>query len=133
MKNCLVPLFVFTACTAWCADVTVSPGGVTPSLAAAVEKVRALRAAGTIPAGRAAEVEILPGRYRMTEPVTFGPADGGIHFTGAPGGEAVFDGSVELPPFTARADGIWEARVPAGLSFDQLWVNGRRATRARTP
>ena len=114
-------------------DVTVSPGGETPSLAAVVEKVRALRAAGTIPAGRAAEVEILPGRYRMTEPVTFGPADGGIHFMGAPGGEAVFDGSVELPPFTARADGVWEACVPAGLSFDQLWVNGQRATRARTP
>ena len=46
MKNCLVPLFVFTACTAWCADVTISPRGETPSLAAAVEKVRALRAAG---------------------------------------------------------------------------------------
>ena len=119
--------------TAWCADVTVSLGGETPSLAAAVEKVRALRAAGTIPAGRAAEVEILPGRYRMAEPVTLGPADGGIHFTGAQGGEAVFDGGVELPPFTARTDGVWEVRVPAGLSFDQLWVNGTRATRARTP
>ena len=133
MKNCIASVALFAVCTAWCADVTISPGGDVPSLAAAIEKVRALRAAGTIPAGRAAEVEILPGRYRMTEPVTFGPADGGIHFMGATGGEAVFDGSVELPPFTARADGIWEARVPAGLSFDQLWVNGQRATRARTP
>ena len=133
MKNCIASVALFAVCTAWCADVTISPGGDTPSLAAAIEKVRALRAAGTIPAGRAAEVEIRPGRYRMTEPVTFGPADGGIHFTGAAGGEAVFDGSVELPPFMVRADGIWEARVPDGLLFDQLWVNGQRATRARTP
>ena len=116
MKNCLVSLSVFAVCTAWCADVTISPGGDVPSLAAAVEKVRALRTAGTIPAGRAAEVEILPGRYRMTEPVTFGPADGGINFTGAPGGEAVFDGSVELPPFTGLTGPTGESKSTTSAS-----------------
>ena len=31
------------------------------------------------------------------------------------------------------ADGIWTAHVEPGTSFEALWVNGRRATRARTP
>jgi hypothetical protein len=36
--------------------------------------------------------------------------------------------------FTKRRDGLWACRVPESWPrFEQLWVNGVRATRARTP
>ncbi len=109
------------------------PDGDVTTLAAALEKVRALRASGAIPADRVAEVAVEPGRYLVTEPVTFTPADSNVRIVAVKAGRAVFDGGVTLPPFTAGADGIWRARVPAGLAFEQLYVNGHRAQRARTP
>ena len=41
------------------------PDGEVRTLAAALEKVRALRASGTIPSDRVAEVSVEPGRYRF--------------------------------------------------------------------
>ena len=121
------------ACPVLATDVTMSPDGEVRSIAAALEKVRALRAAGAIPHGRVADVSVSPGRYPVAQAATFTPDDSNVRFAAAKEGEAVFDGGVELPPFTAGADGIWRVRVPEGLSFEQLYVNGRRAQRARTP
>lgn len=115
------------------ADVTMNPSGDVKSLQAALEKVRALRAAGTIPADRVADVAVEPGRYAMSEPAVFTPADSRVRFRAATAGAAVFDGGVRLPAFTPDADGVWRAKVPNGLLFEQLYVNGRRAQRARTP
>ena len=125
--------FVLAGADAWAADVTMRPDGEIRTLSAALGKVRALRASGAIPAGCVAEVAVAPGRYPVTEPTTFMPADSNVRFAAAKAGTAVFDGGVALPPFTAGADGLWRARVPAGLVFEQLYVNGRRAIRARTP
>ena len=115
------------------ADVTMSPDGEVSSVAAAVATVRSLRAAGQIPADRAARVAVRPGTYRQTEPAVFGPDDSGIHFTGAGRGVSLVDGGIELPPFSVGEKGVWETSVPAGLRFDQCWVGGKRAQRARTP
>ena len=35
--------------------------------------------------------------------------------------------------FTADQNGLWHLKVPSGLAFDQLVVNGKRATVARSP
>ena len=114
-------------------DVVMTPGGDVATISAALEKVRALRKSGAIPQDRPAVVRIEAGRYAVKEPATFGPADSNIRFIAAAKGRAVFDGGVALPPFKAGADGVWRTRVPDGLDFDQLFVNGRRAQRARTP
>lgn len=115
-------------------DVTMRPDGDVKTIAEALAKVCELREKGEIPTNRAAEVLVTPGVYRMTEPVVFMPTNSSIHFSGVIGKEeAVFDGGVELPPFTAGANGLWETTVPAGMTVEQLWVNDVRATRARTP
>ena len=119
--------------SALAADVTMSPDGEVRTIAAALEKVRALRASGAIPDGRVAEVSVAPGRYAVTKAATFAPDDSNVRFVAAKEGAAVFDGGVALPPFAAGADGVWRAKVPDGLAFEQLYVNGRRAQRARTP
>ena len=117
----------------WAADVTMRPDGEIKTLSAALAKVRALRASGAMPAERVAEVAVAPGRYPVTEATIFTPADSNVRIVAEQAGRAVFDGGVALPPFTAGADGLWRARVPEGLLFEQLYVNGRRAQRARTP
>ena len=70
----------------------VAPGD---SLALAIASAR-LSASRTVVLG--AGVHALPAPLLLTA------ADTGLHLRGEPG--AVLDGGVELPPFTARADGV---------------------------
>jgi len=87
-------------------------------------------------------VIVMGGEYSLKEPFLLTAADSGtakypITYEGAGGGEAVFSGGREIKGFKRGADGVWSVRVPeagsGGWYFEQLWVNGRRAVRARTP
>ena len=121
----------FGAAPASQGDIFVSPTGEVKTIAVALERIRASRKSDE--RCRPVEICIGPGRYRVTAPIVIGPEDSGLHFCGPDDGSAVIDGGVEIGPFVAGADGIWSAKAPKGLLFDQLWVNGRRAVRARTP
>ena len=85
---------------------------------------------------------IAAGTYPVSGPVVFEPADGGtaaapVIYQAEPGARPIFDGGRAITGFSRRPDGLWTAKVPdvaAGRwTFEQLFVNGRRATRARTP
>ena len=115
------------------ADVSVSPGGEVPSPAAALERVRALRAAGRIPADRRAVVRFAPGTYFLDGELEVTAAVAPVAFIGAKGCGTVFSGGRRLGPFTVGKDGVWRCKTPDGLEFEQLWVNGRRAQVARHP
>jgi len=119
------------------AEVRVAPGGPVASLEAARDRVRAIRKEA---GGRREPVTVrfAAGTYRMAGPVAFGPEDGSVAYEAEPGAEVVLDGGREVVGLRARADGLWEAKVPdaaaeGGRPFEQLYVNGRRAVRARTP
>lgn len=114
-------------------DVVVEPGGDVPTPAAAVARVRELRAKGVVPANRTATVRISRGRYPVSEPLTLTPADSGIRFVGDGWQSTVVDGGREIGPFAVNEKGVWVADVPKGFVFEQLWVGDRRAIRARTP
>ncbi|MCB2377310.1 right-handed parallel beta-helix repeat-containing protein [Hymenobacter sp. BT635] len=93
------------------------------------------------------------GQYRLHEPWLFRPEDSGTAASpttieAAPGEQPVLSGGVpvagwqkvagKITGLPAAAQGqVWMAKVPlvAGraLNFRQLWVNSRKATRARTP
>jgi hypothetical protein len=82
------------------------------------------------------------GSYPLTEPVVFGPVDSGteacpITYEAAPGAKPVFEAGLRITGFRRGANGVWTATVPqvktGALYFEQLYVNGRRATRARLP
>ncbi|MGN0853798.1 MAG: hypothetical protein ACI4Q3_10555 [Kiritimatiellia bacterium] len=113
-------------------DVVLAPDGDIRTPAAALAKARELRASGAV-AGRPVEILVKPGRYRLAEPLVLTAADSAVRFRGLCPRTTVFDGGRELKPFVAGADGVWVTDVPAGLVFDQLWVGGRRAQRARSP
>ena len=114
--------------------------GPLATLRGARDAVRRMKAGG----GLNAPVEILfaDGTYPLTEPVLFTPEDSGtsaapITYRAMPGAKPVFDGGRRITGFRRGQDGIWTvtlSEVGEGKwYFEQLWVNGRRATRARTP
>jgi hypothetical protein len=114
--------------------------GPVASLAGGRDAVRRLRADGA--PGEPVRVVFADGEYQMAEPVTLTPddsgtADGPISYEAAPGAKPIFTGGRRIAGFTAREDGLWVARVPGVAEgewyFEQLFVNGRWSTRARSP
>jgi len=82
------------------------------------------------------------GTYRLTEPLVFGPEDSGsetfgITYTNYPGEQPIISGGRVIKGWTEDNDGTWSTLIPdvkAGKwKFRQLFINGRRATRARHP
>jgi hypothetical protein len=114
--------------------------GPLASLAGARDAVRKLKAQG--PLAEPVRVVIAGGIYRLTTPVVFEPADSGtptcpISYEAASGARPVISGGRVIQEFQPTADGLWSARIPEVQSgqwwFEQLFVGGRRAIRARSP
>lgn len=86
-------------------------------------------------------VYLLGGTYRLDETfVLQASRDSGanghfIRYEAAAGETPVISGGVPIDGWTLfdRARGIYRARLPAGLEFRQLWVNGTRADRTKSP
>lgn len=113
--------------------------GPLASLAGARDAIRRAKRQGPIGAIR---VVIADGRYPLAEALVFKPEDSGtagkpIRYEAAPGASPVFSGGRVIRGFTAGADGLWTTRLPEVAQgkwyFEQLYVNGRRAVRARSP
>jgi len=101
--------------------------------------VRELVAAGLV---RNITVAIRGGTYRIAGPIVFGSEDGGtdrfsITYRAFPGEKPLFSGGRAITGWKAGSDGIWTVELPdvkAGRwTFRQLFVDGRRACRARDP
>ncbi|MBQ9357052.1 MAG: right-handed parallel beta-helix repeat-containing protein [Prevotella sp.] len=74
-----------------------------------------------------------PGTYRLLQPVILRPEDSGTRIIGGPG--VVISGGVQISNWKKQGR-VWVADVPLfngrPLEFRQLWVNGRKAVRARS-
>ena len=114
--------------------------GPLASLEGARDAVRRLHASGKTPTP--VHVLIADGLYAlprtlMLTPDDSGSADAPVIYEAAANAHPIFSGGRRIAGFKKGADGIWTAHlsdVQAGKwYFEQLWVNGRRATRARTP
>lgn len=114
--------------------------GPVRTLQGARDAVRRLRAGSEVRVP--VEVLFADGTYTLERPVLFTPEDSGteaapVVYAAAPGATVILSGGRVLRGFTVGADGLWRMEIPevaqGKWSFEQLWVNGRRATRARTP
>ena len=108
-------------------------GGI--ELAAVPDALRHARASAP---ERPVEVLLADGEHRIEGPLVLGPehsgrADAPVTFRPATAAKPVITGGRALPPFAAGNDGLLHARVPGDFRFEQLWVGGRRAIRAREP
>jgi len=145
------------------AELWVSPNGADTrsgsrdqplaSVAAALRQTRELRRLGKIPTNEPARIFLRGGTYQLTSPLVLRPGDAGTESSptimeAAPGEHPVLSGGVaitgwkmrdeEIPGLPESARGkVWVADAPkvAGRTFEfrQLWVNDRKAVRARTP
>ncbi len=99
------------------------------------------RLAGKAP-DKPVRVIVANGHYNLSEPLILMPEDSGtdkapISYEAAKDAHPVFSGGRAITGWKVGEDGIWTAKVPEVASgkwyFEQLFVNGRRAMRARTP
>ena len=137
------------ACQVRAADFYVAPDGDDAhagteekpfaTLAKARDAVRVLVAKGL---KEDVTVHVGGGTYRIAEPVVFGPEGGGtdrfrVTYAACPGEQPVVSGGRVIRGWKAQDDGTWVAEIPdvkAGQwTFRELFVNGRRAQRARRP
>ena len=136
MKQCFGMIAV-AALGAFGGELVVEPGGLTPH--AALAKVRAAKAAGDTGAWT---IRVKAGFYALKDTLVFTPADSGtpaapVTWLGE-GEKTVFAGGERLEGWKDMGGGVWSAPVPRAPDgtpayFEQLWVNGRRADRARLP
>ncbi|MEI7929439.1 MAG: right-handed parallel beta-helix repeat-containing protein, partial [Verrucomicrobiales bacterium] len=87
---------------------------------------------------QAVDLILTDGIYRLSKPLVLGPEHSGsaeapVRWLAAENAHPVISGGVPIREFRKTADGNWEVKVSGSESFDQLWVNGRRAVRARFP
>jgi len=110
------------------------------SLAGARDRIRQSRSVG--PVKEAVRVVVKDGRYFITDPILFSAQDSGtevfpVVYTAEKGAKPVFYGGKELKGFEKVDDQLWRVFIPevaqGKWQFEQLYVNGRRAVRARFP
>jgi hypothetical protein len=150
MKIALALILLMTTSPAFALDFYVAPTGNDAnsgtqqepfaSLTRARDAVRAAKAEG--PLTGPVQVIVADGCYTLSEPLVLSPQDSGskastVIYRAAAGASPVFSGGRAITNWTSGPDGVWTAQVPQVASgswyFEQLFVNGRRATRARTP
>ena len=131
------------------ADFYVAPNGKDNSPGTAAEPFATVAKAQDAVRRKAAAgldhdvvVQIRGGVYPQTETLVFGPEDSGtekhsITYAAAPGEKVVLSGGRTITGWKKGAGAIWTAELPEVKAgkwyFRQLFVNGRRAIRARTP
>ena len=86
-------------------------------------------------------VQIADGVYALTNAFALGLSDSAgttnpVVYQAAPGASPVFSGGRVITGWMPQTNGLWTASVPWATGtnyFEQLFVDGRRATRAITP
>ena len=142
---CFIAIVVVTAIPGFAAELWVAPhgddaaAGTRNSPLATLEGAR--RAVARHPA-RGREpivVRILPGTYYLEKTLVFTPADSGsadapVRYEAAEEGQVIISGGrrlvLDFQPYQGQ---IVQARIPPGLTFDQLFINGERQHLARYP
>lgn len=83
-------------------------------------------------------VRLQAGDVPLAKTMVLGPESSGKVFRGAPDGTTRITGGLSVGPWTDHGDGVWSAPIPVGpdgkrVYSETLFVNGRRAARARLP
>jgi hypothetical protein len=110
------------------------------SLNGARDLIRQLRNSGSL--NGEVRVMVADGRYFMTEPLLLTEEDSGseafpVVFRAEEGANPVFTGGIPIRDWKKVSDKVWKANVQEvtrfGFYFEQLYVNGQRAIRAKSP
>lgn len=147
----IITLLAFAMCiNITASNIYISPNGhdANPgtrdqplaSLTGARDAVRALRAKNMIK--DSINIIVMAGTYYMSEPLLlnhFDSSDPSLHITfkAEDGAKPVFIGGKEITGWTKVNDNLWRTNIKEvqqyGWKFEQLYINGKRATRAKSP
>jgi hypothetical protein len=105
----------------------VAPG--TNALLLARDTVRTWRAAGHT--NEPVVIRLAPGKYTLAQPLLLTAQDGNVTWQASDSARTIISGGSNILGFTPDATGVWRAKT--NLRFEQLYINGRRATRAKLP
>jgi hypothetical protein len=101
------------------ADLLLEPGNLTAVLAQARKLEKPVR------------ILVKDGVHTLTETITLGKDDSQVTWVGQ---NAVFRAGKVITGWQEVEPGLWKAALEDKASkFEQLWINGRRATLARSP
>ncbi|MCA9145062.1 MAG: right-handed parallel beta-helix repeat-containing protein [Planctomycetales bacterium] len=110
------------------------------TLTQARNAVRELKSRG--PLNGPVRVIVADGNYTLTESFVLLPEDSGtiqspIIYQAAAGAKPIFSGGRPIRGWQPGPNGLWTVRIPEVAAgqwyFEQLFINGHRATRARSP
>src|ERR1700678_792616 len=109
--------------------ITVSPTGPIRTLLEARDAARAQRRSGST---GTITITVRAGTYFLPETLILGPEDSDTTWEAAHGEHPVISGGRIISGWTKTSGAAWTADAP-GPYFHQLFVDGNRATRPRTP
>jgi hypothetical protein len=121
---------LLTGASAWATDFYVAPDGKAGN-PGTQEKPFATVTAARDAAKRGDRIVLRGGTYRLSEPLVLGPRNSGVTWMAFQDEKPVLSGGVPVTGWTADTNGRFKATVTLD-NFRQLWVNGRRAQRARS-
>lgn len=105
------------------------------TLQGALQKARQWRK--KVPAGGRVVLHLSDGVFTLSHTVQFGPEDSGISIEGEGYEKTILSGGIETTGFQQAENGLWtldlQPILPCGGDVAQLFVDGQRATCARTP
>ncbi len=147
MLRCVILFMVLTTC-GWAQaqhEFHVAPDGDDDSAGSVDAPFRTLeraqRAVREVNQGMTQDIHVYlhEGTYRLDETLTFKPGDSGFNgfavvYRNVPGERAVVSGGSVVSNWRLHdaEKGIWVAPAPPGVGFRQLYVDGKRAIRARS-
>ena len=142
----LIFVVVFTACSR---DIYVSPNGKDGNKGTKRSPLQSVQLAKNLAveileSGKQKEVTVWLGdeNYPVTEPLIFEPLKSAdkntkLVFKAEKNSKPVISGGIQIIGWKKNDDGLWEAQFPKELTetsdFRELFVNEKRATRARFP
>ncbi|MCX6622574.1 MAG: right-handed parallel beta-helix repeat-containing protein [Acidobacteria bacterium] len=140
MNNIAFPfLFLLSCAAAGAIELEVSPHGRLNSLEAARDRIRELKRNGL---KEPVTVVLRAGTYRLDRPFVLKPEDSGtpehpIVYTARPGERVVISGGRVISGWRKGEGSLWTMQLDdvrnGSLYFRQLFIQGNRAQRARTP
>ena len=123
----LISMYAAASAMAQAVNIDVEPGAYT--IEEALQKARIMRLHGD---GDKFTLHLKAGEYRLNAPIVIRPEDSGVTIVGD--GKAVVSGGVRIENWHKQGK-VWWASVPRfngrPLLFRQMWVDGKKADRAR--
>lgn len=132
---------LFNAVSQYWVEPYGSGNGTTPTSPGTIETVKAeIEVPSSRPASGGVTVYLGEGTYPITSTLDFGPSDSGtsslnpVTWRASAGAHPIFSGGIPITSgWTPYENGIYKATLPSNVNLDDLWVNGARATKARSP